>query len=116
LAVGITAVVAVLWWPRLRSWLASRAWAVLIQHRLRSAFRGAALASWSGRIPAILWTTPRSAGVRVVLSLPAGLALADVQELREVLAAACFASDVHVDRHLDYSNIVVLFVVRRRRP
>lgn len=86
---------------------------VLLQHRLCSAFRGAALVSFSGRAPAILWTSRRPAGVRVVLSLPAGLEVADLRALREVLAAACFASDVVVERHERYADLVVLYVVTK---
>jgi hypothetical protein len=111
--IGLIAVVAVTVWPAFRAWLLRRVWAVVIQHRLRSAFRGAALASWTGRRPSILWTSPKPKGVRVVLSLPAGLELADIVALRNVLSAACFAADVLIDRHPRYGNVVVLFCVPR---
>lgn len=113
LVLVLVSVIASVWWPAVRVWLRGRFWAVLLQHRLRSAFRGAALSTWSGRMPAILWTSPRSAGVRVLLSLPAGLEAADLRMLREVFAAACFASDVLVERHPRYANLVVVYVVTR---
>jgi hypothetical protein len=111
--IGLVVIVAVIAWSELRAWLLRRVWVVVIRHRLRSAFRGAALASWTGRRPAILWTSPRPKGVRVVLSLPAGLELADIVALRHVLSAACFAADVLIDRHPRYGNVVVLFCIPR---
>lgn len=113
MAIVLVAAVAVVWWPALRTWLHGRMWAVAVQHRLRSAFRGAALSTWAGRMPAIVWTSPRPAGVRVLVSLPAGLEAGDVRALRDVLAAACFASDVLVERHPRYANIVAVYVVTR---
>lgn len=113
LVIILVVAVALIWWPALRRWLRGRVWAVLVQHRLRSAFRGAALSTWAGRMPAILWTSPRPAGVRVLVSLPAGLESGDLRALRDVLAAACFASDVLVERHPRHANLVALYIVTR---
>lgn len=112
-AIALVAVVALVSWPGLRARVRSRLWAIVVQHRLRSAFRGAALATWDGRAPAVVWSSPRPSGVRVTLALPAGLELRDIQELHGVLAAACFASVVVVDRSPRHANVVMLFVVMR---
>ncbi|GAB3324196.1 hypothetical protein GCM10027511_32830 [Hymenobacter humi] len=74
LVVGITALAVLpLGVPQVRhlAWLRVRA--VVLQHRLRTAFRAARIHSNSGRIPAIVWTSPRTNADRVHLFLPAGL-------------------------------------------
>lgn len=98
-------------WPPFRAALRSRYWSIVIQHRLRTAFREAGVTTWAGRVPAILWATPRPAGVRVLVSCPGGVSVQDLEALRPVMAAACFAVDVFVERHPRYANLVTLFVV-----
>jgi hypothetical protein len=68
------------------------------------------MSTWSGRIPAILWASLRPFGVRVLVSAPAGLEVADFAQVRAALAAACFAREVDVDRHNRHGNLIILFV------
>jgi hypothetical protein len=110
-AVAVAAVGGVVVWPAARGFVAARFRCAVTQHRLRTAFQEAGLVTLRGRMPAILWCTPKKAGIRVLVSLCAGLEVADLVRERRVLAAACFASDVYVERHPSYANIIVLFVV-----
>ena len=61
----------------------------------------------------VLYTVPADFGERVWLWCGAGIVAADLEAARDILRAACWASDVRVvvnDRH---SHIVVLEVIRR---
>lgn len=110
-AVGVGAL-----FPAVRAAARVRAHAVVIQHRLRTAFHEAGLRTWGGRLPAILWTVPRSAGVRVYVSCPAGFDVSDLQELCPVLAAACFAAEVRVRPHPRFANLAELLVISGPAP
>jgi hypothetical protein len=105
------AVVAV--WPPARRAVGDRIRSAVVQHRLRSAFRELALTTWAGRTPAILWSSPCPEGLRVHVLCPAGTSADDLREVRESLAAACFAVDLRVERDLRYASVVVLVVVTR---
>jgi hypothetical protein len=109
----VTVVAVVVTWPAARRAVGDRSRSVVVQHRLRSAFRGLALTTWAGRTPAIVWTSPCSEGLRVHLLCPAGIAAADLQAVQEQLAAACFAADVRVERDPRHATVVVLVVVTR---
>src|SRR5690349_8688718 len=113
--IGLIAVAVPVAWRPARAVVLQRFLCVLTQHRLRTAFHEAGLVTLRGRTPAILWCTPKKAGIRVLVSLCAGLDVSDFARERRVLAAACFASDVHVERHPSYANLIVLFVVTAPR-
>jgi hypothetical protein len=133
----VTAVAAVLvaWPPAYRA-LRARCWAVVVQHRLRTVFHELGLTTWAGRAPAIVWTSVRTgardrgphldrtvapgfrglvppAGIRVHLVCPAGIGAGELADVREQLAAACWAADVLVERDPRHANVVVLVVVTR---
>ncbi|MDL5157807.1 hypothetical protein [Actinomycetospora termitidis] len=59
--------------PQVRHLVWLRVRAVVLQHRLRTAFRTARIHTNNGRIPVILWTSPRTLADRVHLFLPGGL-------------------------------------------
>ncbi len=107
--VGTLAAVVAGWPPAWRA-VRDRGRAVFVQHRLRSAFRELGLTTWAGRGPAIAWTSARH-GLRVHLLCPAGIGVSELAEVREQLAAACWAADVLVERHPRHANLVVLVVV-----
>jgi hypothetical protein len=110
----VLCVVAVLAaWPPLRRVAGDRMRSVVVQHRLRSAFHELALTTWAGRAPAIVWSAPCPEGLRVHVLCPAGIAAGDLQEVREHLAAACFAVDVRVERDPRHATVVVLVIVTR---
>ena len=108
-----TAALAHLGSAPVRRFTSQQFWRIVIQHRLRVGFVQAGVYNWSGRIPAILWTSARPKGVRVYLWCPAGVDVNMLKRARSVLAAACWAADVRVWRHRRHANMVVLFVVTR---
>ncbi len=110
-AVSTVAAVVAAWPPAYRA-VRDRCWAVVVQHRLRTVFHELGLTTWKGRAPAIVWTSVRH-GVRVHLLCPAGIGVTDLADVREQLAAACFAADVLLERHPAHANVVVLVVVTR---
>jgi hypothetical protein len=100
----------VLNWPAARRFVRVRLRGVLVQHRLRTAFARARICTLDGRGPTILWVSPRQRQVLVLLACPAGLDTDLVQESREMLAAACFATEVRVTRHPRFAHLLVLSV------
>jgi hypothetical protein len=99
--------------PVLRQLARDRFWCVATQHRLRVGLRESVVRSWSGRMPAIVWTSATDDGERLLLACPAGVDVARVADARGELAAACWASDVTANVHPRYANLVVVDVVRR---
>jgi hypothetical protein len=113
LALVFAVVLVLATWPEARSVTRDRVRSVVVQHRLRTAFHELGLTTWGGRAPAILWTSPHAGGVGVHLACPAGIGAGELGAVRGQLAAACYASDVLVERHPRYANVVVLLVVTR---
>lgn len=117
LALVLTVIVVVAMWEPARRAVGDRCRLVVVQHRLRSAFRQLWLSTWEGRTPAILWTAPCSEGLRVHLFCPAGIAAMDFTvEVRRKLAAACDAREVRVESSPGHTAVVVLVVVTRVPP
>lgn len=113
LCIMAAAVAGYVGWPAGRRLLADRARCVLVAHRLRVGMIESGVLSWSGWLPAQLWTRAVDRGVRVLLWCPAGVDVAAFQASGSQLAAACWAADVEVDRHPRYAQLVVLLVVTR---
>lgn len=65
-----------------------------------------------GRLPTILLTRPRFYGERVYVWCPAGISQEDFEEARDLLRAACWATDIHVAFSDRYSHIVILDIIR----
>ena len=61
----------------------------------------------------VLYTVPADFGERVWLWCRAGITAGDLEAAREILRAACWASDVRVVVNDRRSHIVVLEVIRR---
>lgn len=111
IAIGVLAVVALAVPPvRRRAWLRLRA--VVLQHRLRTAFVRARVHTNGGRIPAILWTSPRSHADRVLLFLPAGLTERFVASEADRIAVACDGTHAEVIPFRDHRVLVWLVIVR----
>jgi hypothetical protein len=112
-ALGVVAALAVLAvWPVTRRMLIARAWCVITPHRVRTACAEAWIHSRSGKIPIVLWSSPRPYGERVALWCRAGTTAADLETQQAMLAAACWAERVHVAPNAEHRQIVVLHVVR----
>ena len=101
--------------PVLRRLALARFWCVATQHRLRAGLHESDVRSWSGRMPAIVWTAARRHGERVWLLCPAGVDAARIAASRGELAAACWAVDVAVEVHARHANVAVVDVVRAVR-
>jgi hypothetical protein len=114
-AVGVVALVVLglLGMPPSRRFVRGRVQVARIEHRLRSGMVQAQVLSWSGWLPAILWSARRPRGVRVTLWCPAGVDVHTFEVTRTLLAAACWAADVEVSRHPHWAQLVVLLVVLR---
>jgi hypothetical protein len=69
-----------------------------------------------GKLPFILATTPTAYGEQVRLWLRAGLTRADLQAAKDVLAAACWATEVRVVPSASRAHLVTLEIVRTRHP
>lgn len=93
------------------AWLRVRA--VVLRHRLRTAFVRARLHTNGGRTPGILWTSPREQADRVLLFLPAGLTERQLAEEADRVAVACDGTHAEV-LHVEGHRVVVWLVIARR--
>ncbi len=98
------------YWRSARRFVGGRLRSIVVQHRLRTGFARARVCTLDGRLPTILWSKPRGDDVEVTVFCPAGLGSARIEQQRELLASACFATDVHVYRHPRRSYLVYLSV------
>ena len=103
-------------WPTGRLVLRTRFWCIATPHRVRVGCGQAWIHSRNGKIPAVLLTRSLPFGERVYLWCRAGTSAYDFSSARELLAAACWAQDIHATRHPRYSHLVVLDVIRRGVP
>ena len=99
-------------WPSSRQRIIARAWCVITPHRVRTGCTHAWIQTRDGRLPAVLYTVPAESGERVSLWCRAGITAGDLEAAREILRAACWASDVRVVVNDRRSHIVVLEVIR----
>jgi hypothetical protein len=114
--VGLVLLAAGLAWPPSRRRLVARAWCVITPHRVLTGCRHAWVQTRDGRLPVILFTTPAGFGERVTLWCRAGITHGDLEGARDVLRAACWASDVRVVASARYAHVVVLEVIRHLPP
>jgi hypothetical protein len=118
-AVAVTAaalLIAALAWPPARRRLIARAWCVITPHRVRTGCAHAWVQTRDGRLPVILHTTPAGFGERVLLWCRAGITAGDLEGARDILQAACWASDVRVVPNERRRHLVLLEVVRHPAP
>ena len=115
-AATIAVGVAALTWPPSRQRLIARAWCVITPHRVRTGCTHAWIQTRDGRLPVVLYTTPTDFGERVMLWCRAGITAGDFEGARDILRAACWASDVRVVVNDRRSHIVLLEVIRRLPP
>jgi hypothetical protein len=112
-AVGIVVLAVVpLGIPPVRRLAWRRARGIAVQHRLRTAFKRARIHSNAGRLPTLLWTSPRSHADRVLLFLPAGITEDLLAGQADRIAVACdgtHAEVLHVEGH---RAVVWLVIVR----
>jgi hypothetical protein len=107
---------ALLYCPPARQWCIARAWCLITPHRVRAGCVNAWVQTRGGRLPFILATTPTADGEQVRLWLRAGLTPADLQAAKDVLAVACWATEVRVIPSTSRAQLVTLEIVRTRHP
>jgi len=108
---GLTCLIVA--WPPARRQVMARAWCVITPHRVRTGCAQAWIHSREGKIPVVLYTTAEPFGERVYLWCRAGVCSEDLIAAGPLLAAACWANEVHVDRHERFAHLLVLDVIRR---
>jgi hypothetical protein len=74
-----------------------------------------------GRLPIVMYTVPTGYGERVQLWCRAGITAADLFAARQVLAAACWATEVRIIPSVRHAHLVTLEIMRdqhseRTRP
>ena len=100
-------------WPPSRQRIINRAWCVITPHRIRTGCTHAWIQTRDGRLPVVLYTVPADFGERVWVWCRAGITAGDLEAARDILRAACWASDVRVVVNDRRSHVVVLEVIRR---
>lgn len=107
----LTALVAV--WRPARHLVAARLWCVITPYRVRTGCAQAWVHTRNGKIPVVLWTSAQPFGERVWVWCRAGTAPDDLIAACSQLAAACWAHDVQVIPHPQYSQLAAIEVFRR---
>lgn len=113
---GLAVLGVMLSWPPARDRIVARAWCIITPHRIRVGCVNAWVQSRAGRLPFVLSTRPTEYGQRVQVWCRAGITAADLAAAHEVLAAACWASEVRVISNARYAHIVTLEVIRVNQP
>ncbi|MFI7128154.1 hypothetical protein ACIBQ1_20815 [Nonomuraea sp. NPDC050153] len=102
--------------PAGRAWLRRHFWCLFSRHRLQRVFLETPMHTRKGRIPLVLWMTPREFGERAFLLLRAGICAEDLEAFAGEIAAACCASSARVSRHPRQAQFVTVEIVRREEP
>ncbi|MGH9062766.1 MAG: FtsK/SpoIIIE domain-containing protein [Acidimicrobiales bacterium] len=108
---GVLVVVLVLPWTRHRLWRTLRFAGV--RRRFQSACRIAPLDRERGGVPLVshIWDTP--AGYRLLVRVPRGTSVSDLENISEVTAASMAVSEVRVKRDRRNSALAAVSVVER---
>ena len=109
---GLAAGAALLCRPPARERVVACAWCLITPHRLRVGCVNAWVQTRRGRLPVIWSVTPADYGEHVQLWCRAGITASDLIAAREVLAAACWATEVRVVPSSRYAHLVTLEVIR----
>jgi hypothetical protein len=113
---GLAASSALLCWPPARKRIVAQAWCIITPHRIRVGCINAWVQTRRGRLPIVMYTVPTDYGERVQLWCRAGITAADLFAARQVLAAACWATQVRVIPSVQRAHLVTLEVIRNRHP
>ncbi|MFB9525878.1 hypothetical protein [Nonomuraea roseola] len=105
---------AVLLWPPARSEVWGRIRCVVLAHRIRVGCVEAYVVNRRGKIPIVLWCAPAPFGARVWVWCRAGTTPDQLEAGRQVIAAACWVSEVVVLPHPRHGHRVLLEVVCNR--
>ncbi len=100
------------WPPRHRRFLAAL-WRLTTPHRLHAGFVQARIQARNGRLPLILRTRTEPFGERVRVWCPAGTSAEDMESAQAILRAACWATDLRIERDQRHAHLVTVDVIRR---
>lgn len=107
---GLALTVAVI--PPSRRFITRRAWCVLARHRLQKLCWEARLHTRAGRLPLIMSIRPTKVGERAHMLCRAGICAEDFEAHIGEIRAACYARDARVTRHVRWSQLVTIDIVR----
>jgi hypothetical protein len=100
--------------PMSRRYLYRRIWCVITRRRLRACMTQTfTMARANGRLPFILWARPSPAGEHILVWLPAGMAVKDLERITGELAAACWAKDARILPSKRRAFLAHIHVIRR---
>jgi hypothetical protein len=88
--------------------------AAVVPHRVRAGLVQAGVGDRAGRLPWLVAARPRGDSVRVTVWLRAGTSLDDLVQAAPLVATACGALAVEVERYSVRQDRAVLVVVRSR--
>jgi hypothetical protein len=111
--ISTTLTLAVMAVPPTRRFTVRRAWCVLSRHRIQRVCFETRMHTRSGRLPLVLRITPTEVGERALMWCRAGICAADFEAHAPEIAAACYASQVRIEGHRRWAQLVQLDVVRR---
>jgi hypothetical protein len=92
------------------------AWCQISRHRIRACFSEFIITNRTGSLPFILGARPTPAGERLWIWLRPGLALADIQDRLDKIAAACWATAVIADQANPSNSALIRIDIKRRDP
>jgi hypothetical protein len=101
-------------WPPRHQLYIAHAWRIITPHRVRAGCAQARIQSRTGRLPTILRTTREPFGERLTIWCPAGTSAGDFRSARTILAAACWAADIRIERNERHAQLLTLDVIRYR--
>ena len=100
--------------PPTRRYLWRRIWCVITRRRLRACMMQTfTMARANGRLPFLLWARPSPVGEHVLVWLPAGMAVKDLERITGELAAACWATDARILPSKRRAFLAHIHVIRR---
>lgn len=113
LAVMAAPVVIALAVPWTRRQVLGWFWAAITRHRLRAFFTAARMTNGHGKLPWLLLVRPTAVGERALCFLVAGMAVTDLADRGQAIAATCWASDARIARSTRLAALVWIDVIRR---
>jgi hypothetical protein len=94
----------------------SLAWCQISRHRVRTCFSEFIITNRTGSLPLILAARPTPAGERLWIWLRPGLALIDITDRLDKIAAACWATSVVADQANPSNSALLRIDIKRRDP
>jgi len=92
------------------------AWCQVSRHRIRACCSEFIITNRTGSLPFILGARPTPAGERLWIWLRPGLALADIHDRLDKIAAACWATAVIADQANPSNSALIRIDIKRRDP